>query len=241
MRATLGCCLIWTREQATSIWPIILTLSLDSLLDQAAIASIDRRLPAPCGMLHAACCTHRREQCPTSCELPRFDCGIGISSLDNQISALNRRSCSGTQSLPQSSSNVPHPYPPQCTTPLSPSHSWQWSSIRSSRDDVAMIAAAAAAAATPKVPRCNADAISVRSAAAAAAVATTSRHVARCLDATMAEPIVTQVRCSRRRRLTQCRSPLGGAAPDAAGGKWRGISEVPANFSTPCNTRHSLA
>lgn len=97
-----------------------------------------------------------------------------------------------------------------------------------------MIAAAAAAAVTPKVPRCNADAISVRSAAAAAAVATTSRHVARCLDATMAEPIVTQVRCSRRRRLTQCRSPLGGAAPDAAaGGKWRGISEVPAIFQHP--------
>lgn len=159
MRATLACCLIWTREQATSIWPIILTLSLDSLLDQAAIASIGRRLPAPCRMLHAARCTHRREQCPTSCELPRFDCGIGISSLDNQISALNRRSCSGTVTDP----------PP---SHLSPSHSWQWSSIRSSRDDVAMIAAAAAAAAAPKVPRCNADAISVRS--AAAAVATTS-------------------------------------------------------------------
>lgn len=164
MRATLACCLIWTREQATSIWPIILTLSLDSLLDQAAIASIGRRLPGPCHMLHAARCTHRREQCPTSCELPRFDCGIGISSLDNQISALNRRSCSGTVTA-----TTLYPLPP---FHLSPSHSWQWSSIRSSRDDVAMIAAAAAAAAAPKVPRCNADAISVRS--AAAAVATTS-------------------------------------------------------------------
>lgn len=66
----------------------------------------------------------------------------------------------------------------------------------------------------------------------------------------MAEPIVTQVRCSRRRRLTQCRSQLGGAAPDAAataggrqhaaGGKWRGISEVPAIFQHPA-TRGTAA
>lgn len=67
----------------------------------------------------------------------------------------------------------------------------------------------------------------------------------------MAEPIVTQVRCSRRRRLTQCRSQLGGAAPDAAataGGRRQaacGRRQVArhlrgaGNFSTPCNTRHS--
>lgn len=73
---------------------------------------------------------------------------------------------------------------------------------------------------------------------------TSLRHVARCLDATMAEPIVTQVRCSRRRRLTQCRSQLGGAAPDAAataGGRRQVARHLrgAGNFSTPCNTRHS--
>lgn len=60
----------------------------------------------------------------------------------------------------------------------------------------------------------------------------------------MAEPIVTQVRCSRRRRLTQCRSQLGGAAPDAAataGGRRQVARHLrgAGNFSTPCNTRHS--
>ncbi|KAM8716388.1 hypothetical protein ACLKA7_003291 [Drosophila subpalustris] len=83
--------------------------------------------------------------------------------------------------------------------PVPPSvNAWQWSSIRSSLDDVAMIAASVSVSIlvfVPKVPRQlrrNLCEIS-------------RNYVARCLDATMAAAaIVTQVR-----RLTQHSSSRG--------------------------------